>query len=83
MPEYPIVLVRWADAHCSEGGWLDLESFADDGEMIVSTVGFLIPVPEAGSKKGHLTLWQTLCDGEGIHAMHIPSEMVRSILLVS
>lgn len=81
--EYAVVRIRWADAHCSEAGWLDVESFPDDGEMIVTTVGFLIPVPEAGSKAGHVTVWQTLCDGEGINAFHIPSEMVREVTLLS
>lgn len=74
-----IVLVQWADTHMSDSGWLDLEKYEDDGEMLVDTVGFLIPVGEPGSKDQHVTVWQTLCKGEGIHAIHIPVGMVRDI----
>ena len=76
---YPIVLVCWADAHLSEGGWITLSEYKDDGEVMVSSVGFLVPVGEAGSKKDHVTLWQTFADGDVIHAMHIPVAMVRSM----
>jgi hypothetical protein len=74
-----IVLVHWADAHCSEGGWLTLADYEDDGEIIVETVGFLVKEGEAGSKKNHVTLWQTHAQGDVIHAMHIPIAMVRSV----
>jgi hypothetical protein len=74
-----IVLVQWADTHMSDSGWLDLDKYEDDGEMLVDTVGFLIPVGEPGSKDQHVTVWQTLCRGEGIHAIHIPVGMVRDI----
>ena len=47
--------------------------------MLVSTVGFLVPVGDAGSKDGHVSVWQTLCQGEGIHGFHIPVQMVRQI----
>jgi hypothetical protein len=77
--ERTIVLVQWADTHMSDAGWLDLEKYEDDGEMLVDTVGFLIPVGEPGSKDQHVTVWQTLCKGEGIHAIHIPVGMVRDI----
>ena len=78
-----IVLVEWADAHTSEGGWLTISDYPDDGEVLVYTVGFLIKEGEAGSKKGHVTLWQTFCEGDVIHAMHIPIAMVRSIKVMS
>ncbi len=78
-----IVWIKWADAHTSEGGWLDIDGYADDGETIVDTVGFLVGIPDAGSKVGHVTVWQTLCDGEGIHAMHIPVGMVRSMVVLN
>ncbi len=74
-----IVLVQWADTHMSDSGWLELDKYEDDGEMLVDTVGFLIPVGEPGSKDKHVTIWQTLCKGEGIHAIHIPVGMVRTI----
>jgi hypothetical protein len=79
---YPMVLVTWADTHLSEGGWLDLADYEDDGECIVASVGFHIPVGDPGSKEKHLTLWQTLCKDEGIHAIHIPVGMVREIKIL-
>lgn len=78
-----VVWVKWADAHTSEAGWLDIDQYEDDGETIVDTVGFLLPYPDQGSKKDHITVWQTLCDGDGIHAMHIPVGMVRSMVVLN
>jgi len=72
-------MVKWADAHCGAGGWIDLAEYEDDGELIVTTVGVVTPEGTPGFIAGHLTLWQTLCDGEGIHPFHIPIGMVRSI----
>ena len=83
MVKFSIVLIRWADAHMGDAGWLDLDEYEDDGESIVETVGFLIPVGEAGSKKDHVTLWQTISDDQGIHAMHIPIGMVREVKVLS
>ena len=77
-----MVLVTWADTHLSEGGWLDLDEYEDDGECLVSSVGFQIPVGDPGSKDKHLTLWQTLCKEECIHAIHIPIGMVRDIKIL-
>jgi len=79
---YSMVHVKWADTHLSDGGWLDLSEYEDDGECIVNSLGYLIPVGDAGSKNKHVTLWQTLCDGEGIHAIHIPVGMVREIKIL-
>jgi hypothetical protein len=76
---YAVVWVEWADAHTSEGGWLELDDYSDDGEVLVNTVGFLVPVGDPGSKEGHVSIWQTLCQGEGIHGFHIPVQMVREI----
>lgn len=81
--EFPIALVLWADAHCGDPGWIELEEMEDDGEVIISTVGFLVPADEPGGKKDHVTLWQTYTDGEGIHPFHIPSSMVRQIKIVN
>ena len=77
--EYQMVLVEWADAHASEGGWLQLDGVEDDGECLVTTIGFLILAGEPGGKEGHVSLWQTVCDGEGIHGFWIPNGMVRRI----
>jgi hypothetical protein len=81
--DYPIALVLWADAHCGDAGWQDLEEFEDDGEIIISTVGFLVPADDPGGKKDHVTLWQTITDGEGIHPFFIPAAMVRQIKIVN
>ena len=78
-----IVLLQWADIHMSEGGWQDLDKYEDDGEMMVDTVGFLIPLGDPGSKDRHITVWQTLCKGEGIHAIHIPVENIRHIKILA
>lgn len=80
--KYPVVLIRWADAHTSEPGWLDLEELTDQAEAIVETVGFLIPEGEDGSKPGHVSLWQTLSEGDAIHGMWIPVAMVRETILL-
>ena len=81
--EYPLVIVQWADAHASEGGWIDLDEYDDDGECIVTTVGFLVPADDPGGKKDHVTVWQTITEGEGIHGFHIPVSMVRSTQIVA
>lgn len=80
---HSFVLVRWADTHMSEGGWLDLDNYDDDGECIVETAGFLIPVGEPGSKDGHVSVWQSVCKNEAIHGTHIPVAMVRDIKIIS
>ena len=80
--EYPIVLVRWADACGEEPGWLSLDTLEDDGEVIVNSVGFLIPQDEPGSKQDHITLMQSFHDGEGIHIFRIPAGMVRSMSVI-
>ena len=79
----PVVLIKWADAHGSEQGWISLNEHDDDGEAIVYSSGFLISVGEQGSKKDHVTLWQTYSDGDVIHAIHIPVAMVRSIKVLA
>ena len=80
--EYPIVLVKCADACVEEPGWLSLDTLEDDGEVIVNSVGFLIPQDEPGSKKDHITLMQSFHDGEGIHIFRIPAGMVRSMSVI-
>ncbi len=79
---YPIVRIVWADAHCGDPGWIELDHVEDDGEMLVTTVGFLIP-PGEGGKEGHITLYQTYTDGEGIHPFFIPIGMVRETKLLT
>lgn len=80
---YPLVLVEWADTHLAEAGWQELESIEHDDDCIVQTCGFLIPDTDPGSKKNHVSLWQTLKSDEGIHGTFIPSGMVRRIIILS
>lgn len=80
--DYPIVCVRWADAHCGDAGWVDLEDWEDDGECLVTTVGFMIPQGEPGAKAKHVTIVQTYMDGDVIHPFYIPADMVRTITLL-
>jgi hypothetical protein len=79
---YPIVRIIWADAHCGDPGWIELDNVEDDGEMLVTTVGFLVP-PGEGGKEAHITLYQTYADGEGIHPFFIPIGMVRETKLLT
>ena len=74
-----IVLIEWADASGEEPGWITLEELEDEGEVLVQTVGFLIPSDEPGGKKDHVTVMQTFHDGDAIHVFHIPCGMVRSM----
>lgn len=80
---YPVVFIQWADAHAGEGGWQELEAYEDEGEVIVETVGFMVPADSLGGKKDHVTVWQSYHEGEGIHPFHIPSGMVRSLKIIS
>ena len=73
-----IVLVVWADAHTGEHGWISTFIEDDQDEVLVQSVGFLVPA-NRGGKRRHVTLWQSLCDDEGIALFHIPTDMVRSL----
>lgn len=81
--EYPLVCVQWADAHCGNSGWHDLSEYEDDGEVMIYTTGFLVPADQPGGKAGHVTLWQTITDGDGIHPFHIPTAMVRRVQIIA
>jgi len=76
---FSIVLVTWADAHAGDGGWQELDGYEDDGEVLVETLGFLVPADAPGGKKGHVTVWQSYHGGEGINPFHIPAGMVRNL----
>jgi hypothetical protein len=75
--------VQWADAHCGNTGWHTLEDYDDDGELMVYTTGFLVHADQPGGKAGHVTVWQTVTDGDGIHPFHIPTAMVRRVQVIS
>jgi hypothetical protein len=80
--DFPVVIVKWADAHASQGGWLTLDEYEDDGECIITTIGYLVPADQPGGKKDHVTVWQTITEGDAIHGFHIPVAMVRSTLVI-
>ena len=82
-PVYPMALIYWADACGGDAGWLTLDEVEDDGEVLVQSVGFLVPVGDPGSKENHITLLQSFHDGEGINLFYIPVAMVRKIILLS
>lgn len=83
-PEYPIVLVLWRDAFSHHSGWVTLADLSDDhDEQIVHSTGFLIPETEPGGRKGHVTLWQTLADGDAINQFNIPVDMVVQIVYLT
>ncbi len=82
-PAYPMALIYWADACGGDAGWLTLDEVEDDGEVLVQSVGFLVPVGDPGSKENHTTLLQSIHDGEGINLFYIPVAMVRKIILLS
>lgn len=77
-----VVHVRWADAHDGAHGWQELDNYEDDGEVLIDTVGFLIPADEPGGKRDHVTVWQTINHGEGINPFHIPVGMVRTLTVL-
>lgn len=79
MDSFDIVLIKWADACGEEPGWIALDALEDDGETIVTTVGFLIPADDPGGKQNHVTVMQSHHEGEAIHVFHIPVGMVRSM----
>lgn len=75
-----VVKIVWADAHAGEGGWQELDHYADDGEELVTTVGFLVAAGQPSHKTGHVSVWQSIAGREGIHPFHIPTDMVRNIV---
>lgn len=81
--DYPLVCVQWADAHCGHTGWHTLDDYEDDGEVMIYTTGFLVPADQPGGKAGHVTVWQTITDGDGIHPFHIPAAMVRRVQVIA
>ena len=82
-PAYPMALVYWADACGGDPGWLTLDDVEDDGEVLVQSIGFLVPVEDPGAKQNHVTLLQSFHDGEGINLFYIPVAMVRKIILLT
>ena len=83
MARLTAVVVSWADAHAGMEHWTPLTDLEDDGEYIVSSVGWLIPVDEGG-KAEHVTLAQSLTPDDDVdHVIHIPVSMVRTIASIT
>ena len=72
-----IVHIIWADAHTGGHGWIS-NVLEDMDETLVHTVGFLVPEDHGGKPK-HFTIWQSLCEDEGIGLFFIPVDMVRCL----
>lgn len=83
MARLTAAVVRWADAHAGTEHWTPLDELEDDGEYLVESVGWLLPVDEGG-KPDHVTLVQSVTPDEHVdHVIHIPVSMVRTIASVS
>lgn len=77
------VVVVWADAHAGPERWTALEELDDDGEYLVESCGWLLPVDQGG-KPDHVTLAQSLTPDEHVdHVIHIPVSMVRTIASIT
>ncbi len=76
-------MVVWADAHAGDRQWWEPEELPEEGEYLVQSVGFLLPLG-AGGKAQHITLAQSLTsEGMVDHIIYIPSGMVRRICVLS
>jgi hypothetical protein len=74
----PVILV-WADAHADSEGWTARGEWEIDGELLVETCGWLLPVDEGG-KEGHVTIIQSITPHDDIdHVIHVPVSMSRSL----
>ncbi len=76
-----ILLVEWADAHDGTDTWTAIEDLKDDGEVIITSIGFRLD-EEHGGKKDHIALAQSL-DGDHVdNVLYIPVGMVRKMTAV-
>ena len=79
-----LVLIEWIDAHQSTDSWTCIDDVGNDGDRIILTVGFLLPV-ENGGKHGHVTTAQSIDEEEKMvdNVLHIPTQMIRRMSVVS
>lgn len=75
MMKMPIVVVKWMDAH-ADGGWIDPDSLNPDPYEVTS-VGV-----ELTSKKGHVTIAQSLGYEIYDHVLHIPCGMITEMYVL-
>ena len=74
MTKYPIVSVRWTDAHTTDA-WRSIEEALEDEPAFVTTVGFLLE-----DSKKRVLVASTLSADELISStMEIPKGMVVKI----
>lgn len=76
-----IVIVEWADAHAGSINWISIDELDKEGEVIICSAGFLLPIEQGGREK-HVTLVQSFDDTHVDHVLHIPVDMVRSMKTV-
>lgn len=81
---HSVVIVEWADAHQGTESWTSIDDLFDDGERLIRTVGFLLPVDEGG-KENHVTVFQSFDEQQEMvdNVLHIPVGMVKSMRAVS
>lgn len=73
-PKTAIVAVVWLDAHADGAtDWTTIEEI-DPAPYIVLSVGVMLPTD---TKKGHVSIARSTCDGLYDHVLHIPNGMVR------
>lgn len=83
-PDYPIVLVLWRDAFSHYNSWTTLDDIVDDQEeAIVYSTGYMVGEDKPGGRAGHVTLWQTMSEGDAINQFCIPKDMVVNIVHLS
>lgn len=78
MVKRTVTLVEWADAHGATDSWTPISDLETDGEVVIFSVGFLLPVEEGG-RNLHVTLVQSFDDDHVDNVLNIPVGMVRKI----
>lgn len=78
MKHYPLVSVKWTDAHAVTETWTQIDDL-DDESCLVLSVGYLLPE----SKPGHIVLIQSIIeDSEEVDGvLAIPLGMVQEVRL--
>lgn len=78
-PDLQTIILVWADAHSDGDGWTQRDDIGIDGELLVRSCGWLLPLGEGG-KDGHITLAQSITPHDDVdHVLHVPQGMVRSV----
>jgi hypothetical protein len=76
-----LLLVEWADAHDGTETWTAIDDLIDDGEVIITSVGIQLD-EDAGGKKGHVCLAQSI-DGDHVdNVLYVPVGMIRKMTVL-